>query len=113
MFDKSAMGPAPAKAKSRDNADESVAATGATAPAAHWRRRAKGNPLPADQAVRQGAITLSAFQALGKEQAIAFLNTDNPLLGGRPIALATESVAGQLHVQAELTRLRDRRIEQR
>lgn len=80
-------------------------------PAAHWRRRSRGNPIPRDQAVRQGDITSLAFQTLGKDQAIAFLNTDNPLLGGRPIALATESEAGQRHVQAELVRMRERQTD--
>jgi len=75
----------------------------------HWRRRRRtANPLPRDQAVRQGEIARVAFQILGREEAIAFLNSDNALLGGRPIALATESVAGQLHVEAELRRLRER-----
>jgi hypothetical protein len=66
------------------------------------------NPLPRDDAVRQGDITHLAFQILGRDEAIAFLNTDNALLGGRPIALATESAAGQLHVEAELRRMRER-----
>ena len=81
-------------------------------PAAHWRKRGRGNPIPRDQAVRQGDISRLAFQILGKDQAIAFLNTDNPLLGGRPIALATESRAGQLHVEAELGRMRERQTDQ-
>ena len=80
-----------------------------SAGASHWqRRRRTANPLPRDQAHRQGEITRVAFQILGREEAIAFLNSDNPLLGGRPIALATESAAGQLHVEAELDRLRER-----
>jgi uncharacterized protein (DUF2384 family) len=75
----------------------------------HWqRRRPTANPLPRDQAVRQGEITRVAFQILGREEAIAFLNSENILLGGRPIALATESAAGQRHVEAELGRLRER-----
>ncbi len=76
-----------------------------SAPANYWRKRAKGNPLPGDQAARQGDITRLAFQILGRDEAIAFLNTDNPLLGGRPLELATQSAAGQRHVEAELTRL--------
>jgi len=65
------------------------------------------NPLSLDRAVRQGEITRVAFRALGRDQAIAFLNTHNPLLGGRPIALATESAAGQVHVEAELRRMQE------
>jgi uncharacterized protein (DUF2384 family) len=74
----------------------------------YWRRRPTRNPLPRDHAVRQGDITHLAFQILGRDEAIAFLNTDNALLGGRPIALAIESTAGQLHVEAELGRMRER-----
>jgi uncharacterized protein (DUF2384 family) len=74
-------------------------------PATYWRKRRRGNPLPSDQAVRQGEITRLALGALGRDEAIAFLNTDNPLLGGRPLALATESAAGLRHVEAELARL--------
>lgn len=81
-----------------------------SAPAAHWRRRSRGPAIPSDHAARQGDITSLAFQMLGKDEAIAFLNNDNPLLGGRPIALATESRAGQLHVEAELGRMRERGV---
>jgi hypothetical protein len=63
--------------------------------------------MPREEAVRQGDIARLAFQTLGRDRAIAFLNTDNPLLGGRPLALATESVAGQRQVEAELVRLTD------
>ena len=80
-------------------------------PAAHWRRRSRGNPISRDEALRQGDIATLAFQILGRDEAIAFLNTDNPLLGGRPLALATESDAGQLHVEAELGRMRERQTE--
>jgi hypothetical protein len=81
--------------------------------ALHWRRRqSRSNPIPPDQAVRQGDITNLAFLVLGRDRAIAFLNTENRLLGGRPIALATESRAGQLHVEAELSRMRERQIDQ-
>ena len=81
------------------------------APPAHWRRRSQGNQFSRDQAVRQGNITSLAFTVLGRDEAIAFLNTDNPLLGGRPIALATESHVGQRHVGAELGRIRERQVD--
>lgn len=67
--------------------------------------------MPNEQAARQGDIARLAFQILGRDQAITFLNTDNPLLGGRPITLATESREGQLHVEAELGRLRERQTK--
>ena len=78
------------------------------APATYWRRRTPRHPLPHDRAVRQGEISRLAFQFLGREQAIAFLNTENVLLGGRPIALATESAAGCLQVTGELERMHER-----
>lgn len=76
-----------------------------SAPSAHWRRRIKTTPLPRDQAARQGDITQQAFRVLGKDKAIAFLNTPNDRLGGRPIALATESAAGIAAVRSELQQL--------
>ena len=79
--------------------------TATASPASHWRRRPRGTPIPQDQAVRQGEITRLAFQLLGRDQAIAFLNTDHSGLGGRPLALATESVAGRESVEAELARM--------
>ena len=81
-------------------------------PAAHWRRRPKTAPIPRDQAVRQGDITRSAFLLLGREQAIAFLNTDHAGLGGRPLALATQSAAGWRSVEAELRRLAAREMQE-
>lgn len=74
-------------------------------PAAHWRRRPRTAPIPADHAVRQGDIARLAFLSLGRDEAIAFLNTDNARLGGRPLAIATQSPAGEANVQAELYRL--------
>lgn len=74
-------------------------------PASHWRRRNKGSPIPTDHAVRQGNITRLAFVLLGKEAAIAFLNTEQPDLGGRPLAIATSSAAGEATVRTMLREL--------
>lgn len=71
----------------------------APARAMHFRRRSNAPLLPRDAVRRQGAITTLAFQLLGREQAIAFLNTDHAALGGRPLALATDSVAGLQSVE--------------
>lgn len=76
-----------------------------TSPAAHWRRRARRVAMPADQAARQGDIARFAFQVLGKEGAIAFLNAEHAELGGRPIAIATASEVGEASVRGELERL--------
>jgi len=87
---------------------DTTASPAESAPATYWRKRPKRNPMPDDQAARQGDITRLAFQILGKDEAIAFLNTDHPLLGGRPLALATESAPGQRRVEAELANLASR-----
>jgi hypothetical protein len=67
-----------------------------------WRRRSNAPRMPADEAMRQGDITHLAFRLLGKDRAIAFLNSEHVALGGRPIALATQSKAGNETVRAEL-----------
>ena len=77
----------------------------AASPSAHWKRRPKTPALPQDQAARQGEITRLAFLLLGREQAIAFLNTEHRTLGGRPLDLATLSEEGRNSVEAELGRL--------
>jgi uncharacterized protein (DUF2384 family) len=59
---------------------------------------------PAD-AKRQGEITQLAFLLLGRDAAIAFLNTAHAGLGGRPLDLATASDAGRNSVEAEIGRL--------
>lgn len=72
---------------------------------AEWRRRPRAAPIPREEAARQGAITQLAFLLLGREAAIAFLNTTHDGLGGRPLALATASAAGRAAVEAELARM--------
>jgi len=74
-------------------------------PTAHWRRRSRAAPIPADHAARQGDIARVAFLALGRDEAIAFLNTENARLGGRPLAIATRSRTGAARVRAELSKL--------
>lgn len=91
-------------------AGEDDGATAAAAPAAppranHWKRRPKTAPIPREHAARQGDITRLAFLLLGRERAIAFLNTEHEALGGRPLALATESAEGRAAVEAELGRM--------
>jgi hypothetical protein len=77
----------------------------ASASPTYWLKHQRKHPMPHDQSVRQGDITRVAFQVLGRDRAITFLNTNNALLGCRPIALATESAAGFLHVTGELGRI--------
>ena len=83
-----------------------------SAPASHWRRRTKSTPIPRDQAARQGDITHLAFLSLGKDAAIAFLNTEQPGLGGRPLTIATASAAGEAEVRAMLEDLAAVRAEE-
>ena len=77
----------------------------AASPGSHWRRRPRTAPIPRDEAARQGAISQLAFLLLGREEAIAFLNTPHLGLGARPLALATASAAGRAEVEAELSRM--------
>lgn len=95
----------PATPDAPSPADSSEPAPSAASPANHWKRRPKTPAIPREQAVRQGDITRLAFLLLGRDEAIAFLNTDHEALGGRPLALATESAEGRAAVEAELGRL--------
>lgn len=63
--------------------------------------------LPEACARREGNITRLALLLLGREAAIQFLNTQNDRLRGRPLALATESDAGEEVVRKELQRLQE------
>jgi hypothetical protein len=80
-------------------------------PRSHWKRRTRANPMAPGHAARQGAITQLAFLVLGRERAIDFLNLEHPGLGGRPLALATESAEGRASVEAEIGRMAYREPE--
>lgn len=73
--------------------------------------RPKRTPLPRDDARRQGDISQLAFLTMGgRDPAIAFLNTENAELGGRPLAVATASDSGYEQVATAIrawTRDRD------
>ena len=56
-------------------------------------------------AKRQGEITRLAFLLLGREAAIAFLNTEHAVLGGRPLDVATADDEGRNCVEAEIGRM--------
>lgn len=77
-----------------DQTDAAAAAAPARArPNSHFRRNR--TPLARDDAKRQGDISQLAFLTMGgRDPAVAFLNTDNPALGGRPLAVATASAEG-------------------
>lgn len=62
--------------------------------------------LAPDQAARQGLVSRLAFETLGQPAAvIAFLNTHDEALGGRPIDLAVASEDGLLSVKRALAAL--------
>lgn len=63
-----------------------------------FRRLFAAPNLEAAAAVRQGRITSHAFVALGREEAIAYLNTHCPTLGGVPLEIATRSADGEVTV---------------
>lgn len=55
--------------------------------------------LSHDRALRQGKVTHLAFSMLGgRDPAVAFLNTLNPSLGGRPLDVAMASQEGLTNV---------------
>ena len=55
--------------------------------------------LSEEEAIRQGRAARLAYEAMPAGTAIAFLNTHNKALGGRPIDLALESAAGLIAVE--------------
>lgn len=74
-----------------------------------FRKKRSFTPLAPEDAQRQGAISGLAFRLLGgRDPALDFLNSENAALGGRPIAIATQSVAGYAAVEREI-RTRSRR----
>lgn len=68
-------------------------------------RRSNAQRLPPENAKRQGDITQLAFLLLGRDAAIAFLNTEHAGLGGRPLDIAMASDEGRNAVEAELGRM--------
>lgn len=68
-----------------------------------FRNRFDGPRLAPDQAARQGRASKLAFDALGQPAAvIAFLNTHDAELGGRPLDVAIESDEGLARVEQVL-----------
>lgn len=73
--------------------------------------RKRHTPLARDDARRQGDISQLAFLTFrgtgagaegGRDAAIAFLNTEDSELGGRPLAIATASAEGYARVAAAI-----------
>jgi len=71
-----------------------------------FQKRVATPRLDPDQAKRQGRVSRLAFEALRQPgAAIAFLNTHDETLGGRPIDLAVASEDGLLNVERALATL--------
>jgi uncharacterized protein (DUF2384 family) len=71
-----------------------------------FRKRVTTPRLAPDQAARQGQVSRMAFEILRQPAAvIAFLNTHDAALGGRPIDLAVASHEGLLSVERALAAL--------
>jgi len=68
----------------------------------HFKRRYDGPRLSPAEADRQGRISKLALAALRQPDAIAFLNTHDEELGGRPLDLAIKSEDGFAMVEHAL-----------
>jgi hypothetical protein len=74
--------------------------------------RAARIPMLADAAARQGRAATIAWEAFGdRDTAVAYLNTRDDALGGRPIDIAIASASGLTAVEASVTRVRLERCE--
>lgn len=74
----------------------------AASPDSEWRRRRLKTRIDKDVAQRQGSLSTIAFLTLGKEGALAFLNTDNREVGGKPIEIGSNSAEGAARVREVL-----------
>jgi uncharacterized protein (DUF2384 family) len=71
-----------------------------------FRSRSTTPRLTPEQAARQGRVSTLAFEALRNSQAvIAFLNTNDDALGGRPIDIAIASQDGLASVEQKIATL--------
>jgi hypothetical protein len=79
--------------------------TGSKARSGRFFRKSRAPLAPAD-ARRQGDISQLAFMTMGgRDPAIAFLNSENTELGGRPIAIAIASPEGYERVATAIRSL--------
>ena len=59
---------------------------------------------------RQGQVSTDAFLALGRDEALRFLNTPDTALGGRPLAVATDSAEGLVKVRQAIGNVFKRQV---
>ncbi len=72
--------------------------------AMRFRRKFTTVRLTPEQASRQGQVATTAFRVFGeRDAAVAFLNTHDDALGGRPLDLAIASAEGLATVEAAMT----------
>lgn len=67
-----------------------------------FRKAFNAPRLTPEEAARQGRATNLALAAFGSSDAIAFLNTHDEGLGGRPIDLAVAGGDGMARVEAAI-----------
>lgn len=71
-----------------------------------FRKRFDGPRLSPEEAERQGRVTRLAFEALRDSgKVVTFLNSEDSLLGGRPIDLAVASAEGLASVERAIAAL--------
>ncbi|WP_139810157.1 hypothetical protein [Sphingomonas azotifigens] len=84
--------------------------TATRAPARKQFRSTFGMPRPSpDSLERQSRVALLAWNLLGGDAAIAFLNSHDEALGGRPLDLAVASPVGCEAVEQAITARAERR----
>jgi len=64
-----------------------------------FRKRFDMPKLSPEAQQRQGRVSTDAFLALGRDEALRFLNTPDAALGGRPLEVATDSAEGLTKVR--------------
>jgi hypothetical protein len=67
-----------------------------------FRKRSNTPVLAPERVERQSRIARIAFEALGREDAVSFLNTHDDAFGGRPLDLAMESEDGMRTIEAAI-----------
>jgi len=71
-----------------------------------FRKRFDGPRLTQEEAERQGRVTRLAFETLRDSgRVVTFLNSEDAILGGRPIDLAVASAEGLASVERAIAAL--------
>ena len=71
-----------------------------------FRTARAASTLSSDEVAREGRIIRLAMDRLGAAAARTFLNTPDPLLGGRPLQIATASREGADAVERAMLHVR-------